>query len=164
MEARLTNLKDLLVEEIEIHEALKNELQQEAALDGEMNGAALLKVQQGKIRKVREIQTLEIQRMQVVDELASAWNVAPGELTLRKIIPRAPAELGERLGECHARLVTLVDEIRQLARKTAANAQSRLKAIDATLAVINEAIKMHPTYSEEGRLQKVTPTFKQTSV
>jgi hypothetical protein len=56
-----------------------------------------------------------------------------------------------------------VEEIRRLAKETGANAAARLKAIDATLAVIGEAVKMHPTYSEAGRLQKRTPTFKHTS-
>ncbi|NIW85405.1 MAG: hypothetical protein GWN09_02175, partial [Gammaproteobacteria bacterium] len=56
-----------------------------------------------------------------------------------------------------------VEEIRTLARETGRNAQARLKAIDATLAVIGEAAKVHPTYSEAGRLTKRTPTFKQTS-
>ncbi len=163
VEAKLKDLNQLLMEEIEIHEALKIELQQEAARDGELNGADLLKLQQGKIRKMREIQGLELKRMQLVDELAAAWNEDPAELTLRRIVPRASAEIGERLAACHEQLVALVESIRELARETAGNAQARLKAIDATLAVINEAIKMHPTYSEEGRLQKVTPSFKETS-
>ncbi|MCH8883126.1 MAG: hypothetical protein IIA41_06455 [SAR324 cluster bacterium] len=50
-----------------------------------------------------------------------------------------------------------------LAQVTSANAQARLKAIDATLAAIKEALKIHSTYSEAGRLQKATPTLKSTS-
>ena len=38
-----------------------------------------------------------------------------------------------------------------------------MKAIDATLAAIKEALKIHSTYSEAGRLQKATPTLKSTS-
>ena len=41
--------------------------------------------------------------------------------------------------------------------------EERQKAIDATLSVIGEAVKMHPTYSEEGRLQKKAPPFKEPS-
>ncbi|MCZ6645429.1 MAG: flagellar export chaperone FlgN [SAR324 cluster bacterium] len=164
MEARLNDLKSLLEEEIETHEALRKELEQEAAQDGAMDGMTLLKTQQDKIRLVREIQALERRRMQIVDELAGIWNEAPADLTLRRIISRVEEALGQRLGESHARLVALVEDIRRLAKETSFNAQARLKAIDATLAVINETIKMHPTYSEEGRLQKVTPSFRQTSV
>ena len=53
--------------------------------------------------------------------------------------------------------------IRELADITSQNAQSRLKAIDATLDVIKEALKMHTTYSEKGRLHQQTPTLKSTS-
>lgn len=159
----MTHLKELLIEEIGIHEALKQDLQSEAERDGTLDGATLLNLQQQKQRKVREIQIIENRRVQLVEEIAAAWGEPLQELTLRKIIPRAPQPLDGQLAECHGRLVALVDDIRALARKTARSALARLKAIDATLAVVGEAARLHTTYSEEGRLQKVTPTFTETS-
>lgn len=163
MEAKLTSLKEILIEEIGIHEALKTDLQNESDQDGKLDGAALIGLQQEKNRKAREIQALETRRMQLVEEIAAAWDQPPADLTLRKIIPRAPSPLGGQLEECYRRLVATVEDIRRLAHETALNAQARLKAVDATLAVIGEVAKLHPTYSEEGRLQKMTPTFKETS-
>lgn len=163
METRLTHLNQLLLEEISIHEALKSDLRSEAEQDGKMDGATLLSIQKEKNRKAREIKILENKRIQLVEEIAAAWGESVQELTLRKIIPRAPKPLNEELSACHSRLVALVDDIRLLTRETARNAQARLKAIDATLAVVGEAARLHTTYSEEGRLHTVTPTFKETS-
>ena len=101
--------------------------------------------------------------MEVVQALAEAWNEPAESLTLRQIIGRATHSLDEQLRICHERLLAIIDEIRALAQTTASNAQARLKAIEATLTVINDAVKMHPTYSGEGRLQKRTPTLKHTS-
>lgn len=163
VETKLTHLKELLIEEIEIHDALKSDLQSEAEQDGKLDGATLIHLQREKNRRVREIQVIENRRIQLVEEIAAGWGLPPKELTLRKIIPRTPQPLDEQLATCHRRLVALVEEIRALARVTSRNARARLKAIDATLAVVGEAARLHSTYSEEGRLQTVMPTFKQTS-
>ncbi len=163
VEFKLTHLKELLIEEIKIHQALKSDLQSEAEQDGKLDGAALIHLQREKNQKAREIQVMESQRIQLVEEIAAGWSLPPKELTLRRIIPRTPKPLDEQLAACHRQLVALVEEIRALARETSRNAQARLKAVDATLSVIGEVAKLHPTYSEEGRLQKVTPTFKETS-
>jgi len=163
VEAKLTHLNNLLLEEIALHEALERELQEEAAKDGRLDGATLLALQRNKHKHARQIRELEHERLGVVEALATAWGELPAELTLRRIIPRAPEPLATTLAECHEKLIALVNRIRVLAELTAGNAQARLKAIDATLAIISEAVKMHPTYSEEGRLQKKTPTFKETS-
>ena len=163
MEIKLTRLKELLIEAIEIHEALKSDLQSEAEQDGKLDGAALIHLQREKNRKAREIRVIENQRIQLVEEIAADWNLPPKDLTLRRIIPRTPQPLDEQLAACHRQLVALVEEIRALARVTSRNAQARLRAIDATLAVVGDAVRLHSTYSEEGRLQTVTPTFKQTS-
>lgn len=163
VEAKLTDLKDILIEEIEIHESLKTDLQNESDQDGKLNGAALITLQREKNRKAREIKALESRRIKLVEDIAAAWGHPPADLTLRKIIPRAPGPLGGELEDCHRRLVATVEDIRKLARETALNAQARLKAVDATLSVIGEVARLHPTYSEEGRLQKMTPTFKETS-
>lgn len=163
METKLTQLKELLIEEIKIHQALKSDLQSEAEQDGKLDGAALIHLQREKNHKAREIQAMEGQRIQLVEDIAADWGLPPKELTLRRIIPRTPQPLDEQLATCHRQLVALVEEIRTLARETSRNAQARLKAIDATLAVVGEAARLHSTYSEEGRLQKVLPTFKETS-
>ena len=163
MDTKLTLLREMLVQEIEIHEALKSDLLAEAEQDGKLDGTTFVNLQRDKNVKAREIQIIENKRIQLVEEIASAWGESLKELTLRKIIPRAPRPLNEQLTECHRRLTAVVEDIRVLARQTARNAQARLKAIDATLAVIGEASRLHATYSEEGRLQKVIPTFKETS-
>lgn len=163
MDAKLTELKALLNRQIALHEGLQEALQQEAARDGTLDSAALVALQQTKHQVVHDIQQLEAQRLGLVAEIAKLWGEKPADLTLRRIAGRAPAPLGPELGECHARLLALVADIRSTARQTGANSRARLKAIDATLAIIGEAARLHPTYSGEGRLQKLTPTFKQTS-
>ena len=85
------------------------------------------------------------------------------ELTLRRIIERLPEDTGEHFRFCYDALQRLVARIRELSEITSQNAQSRMKAIDATLDVIKEALKMHSTYSDKGRLHPQTPTLKSTS-
>ncbi len=157
-------LSALLHDELQLHRALRDELAVEAAQDGRVDGASLLKQQQKKQHLVRQIQDLEAERMALVGSLAEAWQEPPETLTLRRIIPRCPPDLAGALGHQHAGLLELVQAIHDLAKVTSGNAQARLKAVDATLAVIHEAVKVHSTYSEAGRLQAKPVTFKYTQV
>lgn len=163
MDNLLNELNALLGDEVALHEELRADLAFEAERDGELPSAEFLRLQQRKYHWVNLIEGLEARRMEQVRTLAGQWQVDARELTLREIIARVPEPLGEAFREHHTALRALVEEIRRLARDTGANAQARMKAIDATLHVIGEAAKMHPTYSEAGRLQKRTPTFKHTS-
>ena len=163
MDDQLTRLQEILAEERRLHAALRDELAREAALDGRMSSAELVEIQRRKQQWVAAIKEQEVLRMRVVDELAHAWNESDEALTLRRIAERVDEAHAQTFRDAHQALVELMEEIRELARKTAANAQARLKAIDATLSVINDAVKMHPTYSGQGRLEKRTPTLKHTS-
>jgi len=98
-----------------------------------------------------------------VKELAKAWQEPAEALTLRRISAHAGGTLGEELLAAHGELAGLVHEIRDLARTTGGNAGARLKAIDATLSVIHDAVNLHATYSEAGKLQSKPVTFKYTS-
>lgn len=162
-ETLLNELTALLRDEMALHEGLRDELRFEAAHDGRLDGRSLLALQQRKVNWVSRIESLEGRRMNKVGELARSWGEPSEQLTLSRIIERAPAHDSEGLQDCFDGLRALVDEIRTLARETGANAQARLKAIEATLSVIGEAAKLHPTYSGSGRLQHKPPTFKQTS-
>jgi FlgN protein len=163
VEKLLTDLKALLGEEVALHEGLQADLAFESEQDGKLPAADFLRLQQRKYYWINRIEGIEQQRMDQVRRLAEHWQLDARKLTLREIIARAPEDLSGEFQGQHSALTALVEEIRRLARATGANAQARLKAIDATLAVIGEAAKMHPTYSEAGRLQKRTPTFKHTS-
>ena len=164
MEDKLTKLKEILLEELSLHESLREDLHDEAEQDGQMDSKALLQIQHRKSHKANSLQSLEHNRTAIVNQLAAHWGLDPDSLTLRDIIPRAPHGLAVELRECHGRLLGLVEEIQGLARQTSANAQARLRAVEATLSVINEAVKVHATYSESGQLSRRIPTFKETSV
>lgn len=175
MQQLLKELKSLLDKEVALHEELKGDLALELENDGQLSGADYLKVQQSKFYRAHQIETLERKRIGQVSELTRKisaaeepgagpeGNTPPRSLTLKEIIAQSPPEMGKELQGCHDALSALVNEIRRMAREAGGIAQARLKAIDATLSVIGETVKMHPTYSGEGRLEKRTPTFKQTS-
>jgi FlgN protein len=163
VETLLNELKALLSEEVALHEGLRSDLAYESEQDGQLPSADFLRLQQRKYYWVNQIEGIETRRIEHVRQLAEQWRVDPRKLTLREIIARSSSPLSEELQGYHGALTALVEAIRTLARETSANAQARLKAIEATLTVIGEAVKMHPTYSEAGRLQKRTPTFKHTS-
>lgn len=159
----LNDLKALLAEEVAAHTGLKADLAFEQEHDGKLSAGDTLRLQQRKYYWINQIEGIEARRLEQVRRLAEQWELDARKLTLREIIARSPEPLSAEFQGYHGALTGLVAEIRHLARETGANAQARLKAIDATLAVIGEAVKMHPTYSEAGRLQKRTPTFKSTS-
>ena len=163
MQKLLTELKSLLNEDLALHEGLKSDLTFESEQDGQLGGSEYFRLQQRKYHWVHRIEEIESRRIAQVEHLAQHWNEAPKGLSLREIIARSPAPLAGELEACHEGLTGLVAEIRRLGKETGQNAQARLKAIDATLAVIGEAVKMHPTYSGAGRLRQRPPTFKQTS-
>lgn len=163
MEKLLNDLKALLGEEVALHEGLKADLAFESEQDGKLSSEDYLRLQQRKYYWINQIEGIELRRIEQVRKLAESWTLDARKLTLREIVARSPDPLAAEFQGCHEALTALVQSIRELARETGANASARLKAIDATLAVIGEAVKMHPTYSEAGRLQKRTPTFKHTS-
>jgi len=153
----------LLQEEVSLHQTLREELHEESQQDGKTDSASLLRMQQRKYHTARQIQDLENQRMALVKELAKAWQEPAGDLTLRRISAHAGGTMGQDLLATHGALLALVQEIRDLTRITAGNAGARLKAIDATLSVIHDAVKQHATYSEAGKLQSKPVSFKYTS-
>jgi len=159
----LDNLKLLLEAEISLHEGLRDDLALEAEQDGKLNSQDFLQLQQRKYTRVHQIETLEAQRQEQVKALADAWSRPAGELTLQEISRQAGDSAGDDLRSYRESLLQLTEEIRNLAKRTGANAQARLKAIDATLAVIGEAVRLHPTYSPGGKIKQRPPTFKQTS-
>jgi len=163
MNRDLHELLGILQREISLHRALATELENEAALDGKLNGAGLLRIQSRKNQCVRGIKELETQRIALASGVSKALGGTFAPMTLREIAARAGEDLRPALLRCHQELMILIQHIRELAQVTSQNAQARLKAINATLLVVREALKMHPIYSEEGRLHKQTPTLKSTS-
>ena len=163
MDELLTNLHDILQDEVTLHAALRQQLVREAEQDGDMNAGTVVSVQLHKHECLEQILRVETRREELVSALAEAWGEAAAQLTLRRIIARCAAAQGEDLRALHSELMALVTDIRRLARITAANAHARLVAVEATLGVIQEAIRQHPTYSDAGRLKNKTPTFKYTS-
>ncbi len=163
MEEKLKELSALLRDEVSLHEALKADLDLEIQQDGKLDGSALLRLQQHKHALVRRIQELEQDRMGLVKALARGWSEPTEALTLRRIIPRSPEPVGQELQTSYESLMGLVHAIRGLARTASGNGQARLKAVDATLNVIHETVKVHATYSESGKLQSPPVTLKYTS-
>lgn len=163
MHPALNPLCETLRDEVALHARLRDELAYEADREGKLGGGEVLRVQQRKYQLVEQIEEAEARRMEHVRELARAWDEAPEALTLSRIRQRCEPEMQSALAECHEHLLALVEEIRELARTTGAAASARLKAVDATLAVVGEAARVHPTYSEAGRLHKRRPTFKHTT-
>ena len=163
MQKLLKELKTTLEQEIDLHLGLKADLAYEAEQDGELSGGDYLRLQQRKYIWAGQIEEIETRRVAQVNELAEKWEADEKKMSLREIIDRVADPFKESFRDSRETLIALVEEIRNLARKTGANAQARLKAIDATLSVIGEAARQHPTYSEEGRIQQRPPTFKSTS-
>ena len=159
----LEELSDLLRQELALHESLRNELVAERDTDGKMDGESLLRTQQRKYHLVSRIESVEEHRIGKVRDLARIWEEPAEALTLRAIIGRIPEESGQSLADCHSGLMRLIQEIRSLAQETGSNANARLKAVEATLSVVGEAARLHPTYSGSGKLQQKRPTFKSTS-
>jgi hypothetical protein len=163
VDSLLAELKDMLRQEIDLHTALRDDLAFEAEHDGGLDSMTMLNLQQRKYHLVSRIEGVENRRISKVRELARGWNEPLDGMTLKKIIGRVDSAQAKELQACHEGLLALVESIRRLARETGANAQARLKAVEATLSVIGEAARVHPTYSEEGRLQQRPPSFKSTS-
>jgi flagellar biosynthesis/type III secretory pathway chaperone len=163
VDEKLRELSALLRDEVSLYEALKADLDYELQQDGKLDGSEMLRLQQRKQAQLRRIQELEQDRIGVVKALAKVWNEAPGTLTLRRIIPKAPEAVGTELQERHTALLGLVASIRELSRAASGNAGARLKAVDATLNMIHETVRVHSTYSESGKLHAPPVTLKYTS-
>ena len=163
MKASLLDLDQLLEEEVLLHEGLRDELAFECEKDGELGGTEFLKLQQRKYNLVARIENLETRRENKVRELAREWNETSEELTLSRIISKVEEDEAAVFQGRFNGLKALVEEIRHLAKESGQNAQARLKAVEATLSVVGEAARVHPTYSDAGKIRQRPPTFKNTS-
>lgn len=160
---QIAQLKAILEEEIALHAGLREDLTAEAAKDGSLDSSEFLALQQRKYTRAHQIGGLEEKRMEAVRALAAHWQMPEAKLSLQEISHRVDGATGAELLMYRDSLLALIEEIRHLAKETGGNAAARLKAIDATLAVIGEAARLHPTYSQGGKVRQRPPTFKQTS-
>ena len=142
MQKLLIELKSMLENQISLHEGLKTDLVRESEQDGVMSGADFIQLQQRKYYWAAQIEEAESHRISQVKELAGHWNLGDKDIKLKDIIARSPAPLDEELSVKRESLIALVSEIRALARKTGANAAARLKAVDAALQVVGEALRV----------------------
>ena len=164
MDQQFNSLVDLLQEHIRHHTRLKEILQLELEQDGRMTGGEILRLQREKYVLAQTIIDGERLRMSLLNKLALGWGLPGGEMTVSQLLPHLSDSDGQILLAAKQHLLDLVEELRDMAQRTAANALARKKAVDATLAVVNEAVKSHTTYSGEGRLHARVPSFKHTAV
>lgn len=165
MKIHLEKLKQILTDQLSQYGALKTVLEKEVEGDGTLKSEEVVELQVQKKQLVKKTHKLEDTRLEVVAEIAAQWGEEGADLTLKEIIARLPEdhkEQGAELAALQEKLMTEVEVIRGLGKKTAFHASARLRAIEATLAVVNEASHTHSTYSEEGHLQKTVPSFKRT--
>ncbi|MDH4120846.1 MAG: flagellar protein FlgN [Deltaproteobacteria bacterium] len=164
MDVLFDNLLDLLARETDRHTRLYALLNRESEEDGRMPGRDLLTVQLEKEKYVAAIRALEQERIVVVKELARTWNTPWEELTLRAIAAKAPESMAQALLNAHRELVALVEKIHDLATHTSRNAKARLKAVNATLDMVREALDGHSTYSDKGKIHKPQASMKHIEV
>ncbi len=160
----LTPLVTILSEEVELHESLLESLHQETRGIGRLPASALLQIHSAKQQKSRKIVAIEEQRIGIVRQLATQWNMAWEDLTLREIIARAPAKEGETLQQHYDRLKTLVKEIKDVATRNGRNSQARLKSIEMSLQFINDLQRSQKTYSMTGALASTSEKLSRIAI
>ncbi|MDH4225002.1 MAG: flagellar protein FlgN [Deltaproteobacteria bacterium] len=164
MEALLEQLLAVLQREIILYGDLHGLLEDELARDGEMTSKALLQCQGAKNAKAKAIGVLETERQALVEKIAGSRGLQGEELTLRNLAAAAPDPLGKALMDCHGRLMELVEQIQAGAQRTSQNAAARLKAVNATLETIKEAVRTNKTYTGQGRINSQPPAMRHISV
>lgn len=164
MEESLDELTALLEREAELHEQLLILLNEEGESYGKASGAELLQLQSAKSQVVRRIEQLEQERITLVQGLARHWDLPAPELRLRQIAERCGGAHGQALSDCHYRLTSLLEQIRQSAERNGRLSESRLKSVNAAIRFMSEAQGLQQTYSEAGKLQSGKSKFSRSSV
>ena len=164
METFLSNLVDILNEEIALHEELLRLFEEETRNVGQISGSALLRIQSSKMRCSRKIVRFEQQRMEVVEKLAVFWEIEGVPLTLSMIIAKVPQDFSSSLQTCFDSLQSLVKEIQKISSLCERLSEARLDAIETSLNFLNTLKKSQQLYSGEGRLQEHTNTISRMSI
>ena len=90
LDTLLNALQALLDQEVLLHEALLERLQEEAEGYGKAPGTELLNIQAKRDQLVKRIQQLEKERVNLVEQIADQWGIPFERLRLRQIAERVP--------------------------------------------------------------------------
>ncbi len=164
MDALLANLSEILAHEVGLHQELLGVLQEESESIGQVAPSKLLQLQSAKQYLSHKIETLESQRIEVVQKIATSWEVDFKDLTLSHIISRVSQEMGQLLEGHLAQLKHLVVEIRRLANRNGSLSMARLKSVEMSLRFIQDWQKNQQTYSDAGTLQSAPEKVSRASI
>ena len=160
----MRELLNILQQQTELHENLLHLLQKESEGFGSLRGSDLLKLQGEKSRCVRATAKLEKERVILVEQYAKSWDTDSKNLTLRVIISRVDDEYSIPLQKCFERLKLLISNIREIAEENSMQSSGRLKSVESSLQFISQLQNGPPTYSEAGKIQKMTGIMPRAEV
>lgn len=164
MDALLKSLMDTLSYEVKLHEDLLAILQDESKSIGQAPPSKLLQIQSAKQHLSYKIAGIEAQRVKIVQEIATQWDVEFKELTLSKIISQVSNDIGQPLQHYLKQLKQLITKIQQLANRNGSLSEVRLKPIEMSLRFIHDWQKSQQTYSDAGTLQSSPEKLSRASV
>ena len=113
----LVSLQDILETEIELHQTLCEQLQEEASGFGVLSGNELLRIQRTKDKIVEQVIRQEEKRISLIDQFPWLWPQQPSPFTLSVIIQLAPIEQAKALQRCFDELRNILSEIRIMAER-----------------------------------------------
>ena len=164
MEQILEQLVTLLKQEVTLHEELAQHFAEELQSIGHRSGAELLKLQTQKVQCYHKITLVENSRIEVVQQLAQAWDLKEPGVTLRQIITRASEPFSVALQECFDQLKQLVTNIQKVAEQIHRVTEARLKPVEASLRFLSKLKKRQHTYSETGVVQPPLATISRGAI
>ena len=161
----LLSLQDILETEIELHQALWEQLKEEASGFGVLSGNELLRIQRAKDKIVEQVIRQEEKRISLVDQFPRLWPQQPSPFTLSVIIQLAHTDQAKALQRCFDELQNLLSEIRILAERNGLESSASLKSEEASMRFLTEGSgRQQATYSGSGELQHSGSKVSRTSV
>ena len=160
----LSALQVILQTEVELHQSLLLQLQEEAVGFGVLTGSELLKIQRAKEKSVEQIIRQEEKRVALVNQFPQLWPEQTGPFVLSVIIRLAPASQATVLQQCFDQLQGLLAEIRNLAERNSLESSARLRSVEASLRFLAEGPgRQQATYSGSGEIQHSGSKVPRTS-
>lgn len=142
-----------LEEQLALHQHLKNVLLKEAELAADCSILELEFIQQRKAEIAIKVNQVEANRQQIVNKLSQTLNLKEIAPTLKQLANLANPEDSQHLLLLHAQLTDLINEIKELGKKTALTAKARMISLQDTTAHINKLLAYHTFYSHNGGIK-----------
>ncbi len=153
VERQLSDLSDLLGEELDLYRSLLSLLQKERRTVVDCSIEDLIQINKKKENLVLKMRILEQSRQALLEKIAEAIGIPPEALTLSVLEERLEEPLANQLSTLRSKLRAILQSIREANEENRVFLQHSVDFVKGSLDLIRHLTLTSPTYMPTGGLE-----------